>query len=63
MISDRPYRKALSLAEARAEVSRCSGTQFDPEAVAAFDSISDAELQEVSNKREQPLEELLSLES
>ncbi|HUY08642.1 MAG TPA: HD-GYP domain-containing protein [Candidatus Dormibacteraeota bacterium] len=61
MISDRPYRKAMSVAEARAEVRRCSGTQFDPQAVAAFESISDKELEAVSKQREQPTEELLSL--
>jgi hypothetical protein len=61
MVSDRPYRKAMSLTEARWEVQRCSGTQFDPEAVRAFNSISDAELEAVSNEREQPTEELLSL--
>lgn len=61
MISDRPYRSAMTIAEARAEVSRCSGTQFDPRAVAAFESISDTDLEAVANKREQPTEELLSL--
>ena len=30
MISDRPYRKALSIEHAREEITRCSGTQFDP---------------------------------
>ena len=30
MTSDRPYRRALTRAEALAEVERCSGTQFDP---------------------------------
>lgn len=30
MTSDRPYRAALSLKEAREEMKRCSGTQFDP---------------------------------
>ncbi|MGH7642860.1 MAG: HD-GYP domain-containing protein [Candidatus Dormibacteria bacterium] len=61
MISDRPYRSAMSLMDARSEVRRCCGTQFDPTAVEAFESISDAELEAVSNKREQPTEELLSL--
>ncbi len=30
MTSDRPYRRALSRAQALAEVERCAGTQFDP---------------------------------
>jgi putative nucleotidyltransferase with HDIG domain len=30
MLSDRPYRKALSVAQVEAELLRCSGTQFDP---------------------------------
>lgn len=30
MISDRPYRTAMSKIEALEEVKRCSGTQFDP---------------------------------
>jgi putative two-component system response regulator len=36
MTSERSYRKALTKEEACAEVERCSGTQFDPEAAAAF---------------------------
>lgn len=36
MISDRPYRKALSKKVAIAEINRCSGTQFDPRVVNAF---------------------------
>jgi putative nucleotidyltransferase with HDIG domain len=36
MLSDRPYRKALSIAEVRAEVERCSGSQFDPAIVQVF---------------------------
>jgi len=34
--SDRPYRKARSFEEARTEIERCSGTQFDPHIVDAF---------------------------
>jgi CRISPR-associated endonuclease Cas3-HD len=34
MLSDRPYRKALSIDEVRQELLRCSGTQFDPQIVA-----------------------------
>ena len=36
MTSDRPYRSAVPFAEARAEIVRGSGTQFDPDVVAAF---------------------------
>ena len=36
MISDRPYRRAVSAEEAVAELLRHSGTQFDAEVVAAF---------------------------
>jgi len=36
MTSDRSYRKALSFDEAKAEIVRMSGTQFDPLAVQAF---------------------------
>lgn len=34
--SDRPYRKAQGFDHARAEISRCAGTQFDPRVVEAF---------------------------
>ncbi len=61
MVSDRPYRKGMSLAEARAEVRRCSGTQFDPICVAAFDKIPDEQLADIIKEREHPTEELLSL--
>ena len=36
MTSDRPYRKALSLAEAIGELRRGRGTQFDPLVVDAL---------------------------
>jgi diguanylate cyclase (GGDEF)-like protein/putative nucleotidyltransferase with HDIG domain len=36
MISDRPYRKALSYEEAFAELRRCAGQQFDPDLVEHF---------------------------
>jgi putative nucleotidyltransferase with HDIG domain len=36
MTSDRPYRKALPIEAARAEVQKFSGTQFDPKVVEAF---------------------------
>lgn len=36
MTSDRPYRRATSAKKAIEEIQHCSGTQFDPEVVAAF---------------------------
>lgn len=36
MISDRPYRAAMSITEIVEEIKRCAGTQFDPVVVAAF---------------------------
>jgi len=36
MSCERPYRHALSYRQCLAELRRCSGTQFDPEMVAAF---------------------------
>ncbi|MCC6336046.1 MAG: response regulator [Myxococcales bacterium] len=44
MTSDRPYRKGTSFANAIAEISRCTGTQFDPEVVKAFLDIGEAGL-------------------
>ena len=36
MIADRPYRRGMPAADARAELERCAGTQFDPTVVEAF---------------------------
>jgi putative nucleotidyltransferase with HDIG domain len=41
IISDRPYRAARSLAEARREIQAWSGRQFDPEVVEIFSKIPD----------------------
>ncbi len=37
--SDRPYRRASSFDAARAEILRCSGTQFDPAVIKVFESL------------------------
>lgn len=50
MTSDRPYRPGTSVAVARAEIVRCSGTQFDPEVVRAFQRVSDRELVELRSR-------------
>ena len=34
--SDRPYRQARSFDAAREEITRCSGTQFDPKVVRVY---------------------------
>ena len=39
MLSDCPYRNALSMSHARGEIRRCAGTQFDPKIVEVFLSI------------------------
>jgi HD-GYP domain-containing protein (c-di-GMP phosphodiesterase class II) len=41
MITDRPYRKAIGLSEARNEMIRHAGTQFDPNVVDALLAIID----------------------
>ena len=51
MTSDRPYRKAVTFAEARMEIARCGGTQFDPVCVDAFSGIPAEELEAL--RREQ----------
>ena len=37
--SDRPYRKGAPLEQAREEIAKCSGTQFDPRCIEAFFSL------------------------
>ena len=36
MTSSRPYRPAIPVEDALAELQACAGTQFDPQVVAAF---------------------------
>ena len=43
MISDRPYRRRMSLEQAREELRRCAGTQFDPDVVDALERIIETE--------------------
>jgi len=40
MTTDRPYRKALTDQDAREEIARCCGSQFDPAVVEAFFNIA-----------------------
>ena len=53
MTSERPYRPALSVDEATTELTRCSGTQFDPELVEVFSTlVSDGRLAIVPGDRD-----------
>jgi len=47
MIFDRPYRKAMTMDQAREEIRRCAGTQFDPAVVEAFLSVPTEEWERV----------------
>jgi len=42
MISDQPYRRAMPLPQAREEIGRCSGAQFDPKVVEVFLSLPES---------------------
>lgn len=47
MMTDRPYRKALSLSEVKMELQNNAGTQFDPYVVEAFVGLLDAQAAEM----------------
>jgi HD-GYP domain-containing protein (c-di-GMP phosphodiesterase class II) len=54
MTSDRPYRDALTLSAARAELRRNAGTQFCPEIVTAFEGLLDrGQLERVAGQRDE----------
>src|SRR5580765_3715298 len=57
MTSDRPYRAALGVPAALAELQRCRGTQFDPAVCDAFLSIPLVELQAVQDEASFPVED------
>jgi ribonuclease P protein subunit RPR2 len=41
LTTDRPYRKAVGFPEARTEIHKGAGTQFDPKMIEAYDAIGD----------------------
>jgi HD domain len=63
MTQDRPYRRRCSLDEAREEVQRHAGTQFDPDAVAALLAVGEAKLTAVAAIRARVGVDLLSKSS
>jgi HD-GYP domain-containing protein (c-di-GMP phosphodiesterase class II) len=48
--TDRPYRRAASIKDARKEIGRGSGTQFDPSAVAALMELPDETLERIRDE-------------
>ena len=57
MITDRPYRKRLSVEDARAELKRCAGVQHDPKIIEAFLQMLDEKAQRLATAT-QPLPSL-----
>lgn len=57
----RPYCPPRSMAQARAEISRCSGVQFDPEVVDVFLGISDEQWQAAREEVTRRYESLMTL--
>jgi ribonuclease P protein subunit RPR2 len=47
LTTDRPYRPASPLREARRIIDELSGTQFDPSVIKAFDKVPDAMLEQI----------------
>ena len=52
--SDRPYRAAQTITAARAEINRCSATQFDPDVVKAFLAMPESIWQELRRDFDRP---------
>jgi HD-GYP domain-containing protein (c-di-GMP phosphodiesterase class II) len=52
--NDRPYRRCRTYEVARAEIVKCSGTQFDPEVVQAWLRIPQAEWDAIREETEAP---------
>jgi response regulator RpfG family c-di-GMP phosphodiesterase len=54
MTFDRPYSKAVSFEAAKAELTRCAGTHFDPAVVASFMRVPEALLDEIRRRSIEP---------
>jgi response regulator RpfG family c-di-GMP phosphodiesterase len=54
MTFDRPYSRAVSFDDAKTEITRCAGSQFDARVVASFLRVPDGMLQEIRRKSAEP---------
>ena len=54
MTFDRPYSKAVPFEAAKAEISRCAGTHFDPAVVRAFLQVPETLLDEIRRRSIEP---------
>jgi putative nucleotidyltransferase with HDIG domain len=50
MLSDRPYRQSRPLQEARREIDRVNGVQFDPDIVRSFQKVPDARIEQLRER-------------
>ena len=55
LVSDLPWRDAMPIGEALKEVSRCSGSQFDPNVVEAFLTVVEANMVELPEELHEQL--------
>jgi putative nucleotidyltransferase with HDIG domain len=55
LISDRSYKKALTEGQAKLEIERCAGSQFDPEVVKAFLAVLEEESENTRELEESAL--------
>ncbi len=47
LTTNRPYRRASTIAQARAIIMQAVGTHFDPAVIAAFEKVSDEEIESI----------------
>jgi len=54
IVSDRPYRKRSPIPDARREIEKSAGTQFDPEITAAFSEVPELDLAQIRRRFPDP---------
>jgi HD-GYP domain-containing protein (c-di-GMP phosphodiesterase class II) len=55
LTTDRPYRQAVGVVAAFAELIRCSGKQFDPTVVDAFRTLIDQRIEKEFGAQKGPI--------